>query len=381
MKLSPFVVLVFLLFIYGCQNQAKEKSNSKNSIIFDSSVSSYIVDSYKINLDPTTPIKSPNIQYLEEKNQLAMMNASINEINIYDLESAKLDRKVKLEESGPNGVGKVRMFRVYEDKLYVLNPNQFKFFQLDFSGNVIKKYDLNRDNAPKPKATTWQPLIIDWPYAYMASTPYRDYNSKSFYEANDLMTRLNLETEEIAYSITYPDKIKGNLWGPNLSDKFYTYNSEQKKFIISWPPIADLSVGDFNDMELVSVPSKYNIKPEPVDEVPRDFNKRHAIFTTNPQYSDIFYNKYKNEYYRIVEQRVPEKYIDSQDYDEKSLKPFSLMVLDSDLNVKKEIEFPHLKYYHFMVFITKKGLYMAKIPENEDELVFDCFQFDDNEKV
>lgn len=385
-----FILIAIAGFCTACNTSQKEVRNSSikddlslkkvsNNILDSdramSNSSMYKVDSLKLRLDATTPAKSTYIQYLADRNELAMMNPSMNTINVFDLDRAQLKKKIVLKQNGPNGVGDIRSFNIQDNFVYVLNTQTYKFYQLDTAGNVLEKYDLSKDGGSKAKGSTRQPIIIDWPLAIMCSTPYKSLSSTDLYESEDLLTLLNLETKEINYFLSYPKEVKGHLWGPNLSDKFYTYNAETKKLVVSWPPTSVLSETDLKTIKNYDAPSITNIKVNPVKVMPTGYKETHAIYIENPQYSYIFYDQFKKCYYRMVAQEVPERFRNDNDFDKSNLKPFSIMVLDLSFQTVKEIEFPHLTYYNYMTFVTEEGLWMARIPENEDELVFDCFSF------
>lgn len=369
---------IFSILIFSsCNTKVKtndEKNTAKLAVAKSSSLDKFIVKTVNFKLDETTPAKSSYIQFIEETNSLAFMNPTMNTINIYNLDSSELSKKIILERDGPNGVGQVRSFIIKGDKLFVLNSDAYKFYQLDSSGKVLETYNLATKNGSKAKASTRQPIIIEWPYAILCSTPYRSLSSTELYEAQDLLTILNLETKEIEYFLPYPEEVKGKLWGSNLSDKFYTYNQEKKEIVISWPPTSKITVSDLTSIKYYDLPSKHNIQTRPVETMPSDYKASHEIYTKNPQYFYIFHDKFRSLYYRMVAKAVPEKFLNSNNFDESNLKPFSIMVVDEGFRVLDEIDFPHLKYYNYMTFINKEGLWMARIPENEDELIFDCFK-------
>jgi hypothetical protein len=379
--------LLFITSLFQCstpQVENKERVLEGESFFSsfqkaDSDISPFLKYQVELLLDDYSSTKSPCIQYLEEQGQLALMNVSINSIDFYAIHTGKMVKRIKLAEEGPNGVGKVRMFGIHDSTLFVLNDEQMRLYLVNSSGKVKMRYNLAGSNAPKPRVRTMEPMTIIPPLVYMNSTPSRNFASKNFCEAEDLVTILNLDTGEIKYTLGYPEEMKMKLWGPNLAMKYHAYNPDTKKFIYAFAASHYVIETDFTEKNHYLTKSKYITDIPPAKKVSNDFNQRHKIYTDNPEYTEIFYDKYRKRIYRVANQPIPEHLKDSDDFDESMIKPFSIIVLDEKFNMLGEFKFPHLKYYSYMGFVKEEGFCMARFPESEDRIIFDCFDFPTNE--
>ena len=101
------------------------------------------------------------------------------------------------------------------------------------------------------------------------------------------------------------------------------------------------------------------------------------------EYGNLLYDKYRNVYYRVAfpQTDVPHdlkdrEYMDLLVYGRKT---FSILVLDKNLDIIGETQFPDYTYNPMMMFVHKDGLYIsASHPFNEDYsddwLYFQCFE-------
>ena len=95
------------------------------------------------------------------------------------------------------------------------------------------------------------------------------------------------------------------------------------------------------------------------------------------RYKSIHYDPWKNLYYRLV--AIPLEIVDKKNYFPYTYEQdFSVLVLDKEFNLLKEVYFPGKTYQHLNIGISKKGLVLMKNNEfypnlNEDILEVDIF--------
>lgn len=181
----------------------------------------------------------------------------------------------------------------------------------------------------------------------------------------------------ICYHI--PKLINKKNWGGfNFRVVLSCFNERGGNLVLSFP--ADASITVYN---LRSGKTEYHhaastffgeIKPLSHSKDGKiDWEVIYKHFATQPSYSSIIYDRYRNVYYRTAD--IP---INEDKYDQNNIegwvKPFSIMVLDSEFNLIGEALLPHLSYSRTEFFVSKEGLNMKKNHEDdEDLLVFSAF--------
>ncbi len=91
-------------------------------------------------------------------------------------------------------------------------------------------------------------------------------------------------------------------------------------------------------------------------------------------YGKIFYDSYKELYYRVVEKPKPEIVVDVP----QRTKPFGIIVLNKNFEKIMEVDFEYGKYVLSNMFVSSKGLNVLnyeKILTDESHIVFDVFDF------
>lgn len=116
---------------------------------------------------------------------------------------------------------------------------------------------------------------------------------------------------------------------------------------------------DFNSF--IELPAKSNYINTSFTYDIQDFDQKSSSEITdiqNPSYATILYNRYLNEYYRIA--LHSQKYMNSDStYNTFFDKSWSVLVLDSNFNLKKEIFIPEKKYLFTEFFISRDGFYIS----------------------
>jgi hypothetical protein len=97
-------------------------------------------------------------------------------------------------------------------------------------------------------------------------------------------------------------------------------------------------------------------------EKTRDHNYQLKYFIENDRFNVLTYDKYTDQYYRILGKGINLKNNDGTINNDK---PFIIFIYDSNFKLRKEISFPPNKYNAFAIFCTKNLTYL--ITKNDDE--------------
>ena len=194
------------------------------------------------------------------------------------------------------------------------------------------------------------------------------------------MLKLNLIDNQLTYQYKCSDKYKEGFWG--VGDYTLTYNTineEASLFLYSFP--ADEYVYAMSAQENSS--TKYLAQSSYIDlltptyeskEVAGSYLETTGKYRAKGGYGPVYYDKYRELYYRFAFHPLPEKEAKFQvDPIDKQM-PLSVIILDKHFAKIGETVLSYLKYDPYTVFITKEGLHIShNKPDNEDELIFDIF--------
>lgn len=140
---------------------------------------------------------------------------------------------------------------------------------------------------------------------------------------------------------------------------------------------------DHESVDKIKIKSKYISEIKFTENMNGDPMK---IASENPKYGNLYYDKYRNVYYRIAypENNISsnENFIEMYAYGRKT---FSIIILDKNFNIIGETLFPDFIYNPAVIFIREDGLYICnshyKNPNfDEDRLEFTKFQLSSNKK-
>lgn len=362
---KKYLLLVIFIIFYGCIRKPLpneiEKINEVN-LIETEKVLELRID------NKTKNICNALFYYEANKNvrYLTFLNAGQNEIQFYNIDSAKLSYKVKLSIEGPNGTGKILGFTVQSlDSIYITSKTNINIlYMVNREGDIIKKYHVKKflfgdyifggvSYHYNPILKIENKLYLGVFLADMPSTIERMNHRK-------LTVKIDLQNDSIEIMpLEYPDLSSGEA---NKIVSFIpsrTYNG--KEFIFNFNGSHNLYITkdmkNFNNHVLAK--SRYiNKKIKSIKET-TNFLQRSKCFLETPHYSTIIYDKYREVYYRFV---YPGIKVDiSDDLMDLNMfkKVFSIMILNKDLEIIGETMLPENKYNMTMYFVAPEGLYLS----------------------
>ncbi len=379
-KLNRLFCLLIFLFSIKCSNSQEgiQKYTSKDLYRIVE------VAEKKFPLDSLTGYYTPSIQVFESKRDtsryLCILNEYENSIYIYSYESSELFSALAFEINGPNGVGKVNDFLIHNyDSIFLLSEKSKKLSIVDSIGRLKKSYPLFLAN---PVGGTNQPII---------KIRNKLYITNIFDKGIDPLGKIDLRSENLKISIdindstvstffSYPKSYANGIWGPNMLQFYYCYNSSSENFIYSFSADPYLFEQN-NNMELTSylAQSKYFSEIKPMQS--KDFSRENRIkyFLTTPDYNAIIFDKFRNVYYRFAHLPISSDDLSSRDMNKSRIKHTSVIILDADFNKIGENLIPRFSYTETMFFVTREGLHLGKWEtsiNHEDTLTFGVFQLE-----
>jgi|GEM_PF-1189703 len=382
-KKLPFIVVIFKLFIlfcFGCRNGD------------DSSVGIYTLKEVKkvqFPMDNETSYRTFFTSTFVDsagREMLVFLSQEKPSIQLFDIETQRLEKEILLIADGPNGVGSPSGLLLQSmDSIFVISSTHYRVSMINSSGTLIRSYNLLEGENYNENTGMLRPYTTSRPVKcgskiYFNVAPDRDVYNPSYFEGATSLV-LDLVNGTASYFNTYPLEFKGGVWGVASVNYSTTFNESSELFVYSFAISDSLTVFDLESdlTKRVFAGSKSitaDIKPMPVPE--NSYDLEYALET--PYYGGVVYDEYRNVYYRFVRHAISNK--DSNgETNEFHEKPISIIILDKDFQRLGEVRLADNVFLDYIYFVSKDGLFVSNgNPENkdlvEDFAVFSCFQLE-----
>lgn len=375
MKITLLAV-ISLFCLLSCVDKKVQTKESYNLVASDKQLS--------FALDPNTKTFILALfPFTDEtgKEYLTFQNQDQNEILFYDMNSRKLEFKVKPAYEGPNGVGQVLGYYVHTiDSIFLTISGINEIVLVNRNAEIKDK--INYERAEDGTLLTdfcsissvYQPIIMIDKEMYIMSGCNR------WLEKDPVAAVINLEDKTIHslpyYYPSFPgadNKAKRAGIEEHLSRCF-----DGKHFVYSFyfDETIYIASQDHDSIKEVKVKSKYIDKVRLLDDYG---NLTITDACENPNYGNLLFDKYRNVYYRIAYPETEiEKEVKGMELLQYGRKNFSIIILDKNFNIIGETLFPDYTYNSTVMFVREDGLYISDShylnPDySDDQLSFKCF--------
>ncbi|GAB2617717.1 DUF4221 family protein [Belliella aquatica] len=379
--MKNLIPILFLLFtIISCQN---DKPNSY--LVYDD----YLKGQVSLSLDDSTSLDFFFINTYSDsaKNFFLSLNPITNSVDKYSLESGELVKRIDVPIDGPEGITGILQGFTYHN-----SDSIFLFIKGKVSGGIIindegKFIDRLRHRDVQSEARTLinhatngsNPTVKINDELYFMRYPLFDtYNPSNINDQYPLSLSYDLAKKELEFDslITYPTFYQNEIW--SIFDLTFsrTFN-EKKQTVISWPLLDYLLIYDLQNGKVSKKPAKSNLDkevPRPYTGAPKG-DQADKTTLSALRYRAIIYDPWKSLYYRVAV--LPLSDVDGKQYFPNSYEQeFSILTLDQDFNLLKEVFFPGKVYNHFNISVSKKGLLLMKNNQFDQTLKEDSLRID-----
>ncbi|TKG91988.1 DUF4221 domain-containing protein [Puteibacter caeruleilacunae] len=387
------IIYIFfsLIFISCVSSSNKINDKSKESPTKGKTYHCELVSSSKklvFKLNDRIVNRSINIQHYtapDSMQYLFYLNGQGNDICVFNIDSSKLIKTIRLESVGPNGVGgMVRGFEVVNfDSIYITSAFIRRLFIVNSDAKVIGA--INYEDFKQDY------LVADVVSRSFGNKRIKFKNGKiymPFYPGYDEGNYKTVNPEDLR-CLAVVDPVKRNIkplnvgfpsdyWDSNFYPLFYSFFMYKDKFYLDYSCDDRIRVScDTENWETYTVSSKYI-------DVKKIYRKQHG-WGVNPNYFCFVADPYRNVFYRFVMHEQSQ--IQDRNIQELTRYPhkFSIMILDEEMNVLGETLFPIDTYDMHGYFINKDGLYLSRSnPYNPnydvDKLEFELIKLEKHEK-
>lgn len=319
------------------------------------------------------------------KEYITFQNDFKNEIYFYDFKTQALTFKFKQAVEGNNGVGGILGYYIQDlNHIYLTSDFKREIYLVDTAGMVKEKFQYKKTIDDIPLSRSYSATFRYHPFEIIGNKMYGISGCDRKVAFDPISFTIDLETKEIKHlPFEYlTPKTEINPAKKSGSENSFSREFDGSRFIYSFSYEEDLYIASIDHQTITQKPakSKYIEKLVPFD----DFgNVTFEGACEHAEYGNLLYDKYRNVYYRVAfpQTDVPHdlkdrEYMDLLVYGRKT---FSILVLDKNLDIIGETQFPDYTYNPMMMFVHKDGLYIsASHPFNEnysdDWLHFQCFE-------
>jgi hypothetical protein len=372
--LTTSLVLIPLLFCCNSKRANIETLDQKTL---------KLAGTLNFRIAPSSSNQTQYLQYLQFEGQeyLAMANKNNYSIEVYSFSTKDIIQKYKLPTSGPYDIKFPQMFGFLItdwDSVFVGLYNRPNFLMLNKQSEVTDLLVL-KEKVTNPVFLSRAP-ITRFDNAFLtASSPIHTFDQD--YWKNPLFTSISFHNKSVN-QFYRPPLVNGfKIYGGFHNHHSYTLNKDAGIIVSNLSFDSNLYVYSIKENKLIKTvhrPSRYFDEVPAFQKVYQEFSEgSQEHYIENPSYKSILYDKWRDLYYRIVEQGVELK--DTKGnfntwYDKKP----SVIILNSEFEVLGETDLLQSMYRISDAFVGEKGLYIAANNEknpryNEDEMVFDIY--------
>ena len=375
MKITLLAV-ISLFCLLSCVDKKVQTKESFNLVASDKQLS--------FALDPNTKTFILALfPFTDEtgKEYLTFQNQDQNEILFYDMNSRKLEFKVKPAYEGPNGVGQVLGYYVHTiDSIFLTLVGVCNIALIDKNAKLKDNISYEKSSDGTKLTQHYATSSTYCPIAMIDKEMYIMSGCNRWLEKDPISAVINMEDKTIhAFPYYYPsflgadNKAKRAGIEEHLSRCFdgkhfvYSFHFDETIYIASQ---------DHDSIKEVKVKSKYIDKVRLLDDYG---NLTITDACENPNYGNLLFDKYRNVYYRIAYPETEiEKEVKGMELLQYGRKNFSIIILDKNFNIIGETLFPDYTYNSTVMFVREDGLYISDShylnPDySDDVLSFKCF--------
>ncbi len=387
MSKNIFIVNVTSLLIstlLSCTSSVNE--TEKTNLLFYSHDFTIPLDA---STTPYTNYAQIYYDYSTDDGELYILNSNLNAIQSYNLLTGKKSKEIFFVKEGPTSVGVIQGFHIMSNRhIYVSNRDAKKLYVTSYEGLPLRKYDMEISNkqkvmvCPIPIMGSGIDICLSKSKVIIPGNPglVHERNAAAFFKQSFLSILLDTASTEVKYAITYPNVslLSRNNYPPQSITPF-CIAGEKDNLIYSFG--CDDSVYVYNNSGKL-IRKKYLHSNYSTDKIKSmasnvrytDNEECYLYYLNNLFYGAMYYDKYREYYYRFVKLPLKEKFtkrelLDGKRFDQR----WSVIVADKNLNKIEEIELSK-NIWGGLALISKEGLMIQKWVEDENRMVFSVFK-------
>lgn len=379
--LKPNIITVLLfLIIFSCNNSQTKYNKGP------------FLDEYKIikegtiELDVNDSVSNfiISFEYLDksefnlQEDIIVAHDWPAGSLNFFSVTKKQLVKKLKFETEGPRKIGPVLNGFHLKSMDSIMTVGGYFFSIVNSDGEPYFQHNLMKNNdglTALPQINNGASIVEHQHKIYMNTAPDISTLQPESFRGKQCVKILNLNNKNVTTEVEYPSIYRKGAFGPNYAPFYQAFNPSNLDIVFSFPADHNLytaKINDIRDIKSIWGGSKFIKSISPMERrFPEndDFQYYTRFYVQNPSYGHIFYDKYRELYYRVAYRPVTdERYIDGVRW-----KPKSLIIFDKDLSRRGEVELPE-NTNPSCIEPTKDGVLIDTGGGNENKLIFTLFK-------
>lgn len=376
------IIIIFCFFISCSDNTAKIRNAKRGNLKATKQLVE--IDSKSFLLDDETAPEPQYIQMFRDsagQDNLTFLNTYNNAIYFYRYNTSKFINKIIYDKEGPDGILNPMGYHIKSlDSIYVYDMSTADLVITNNNEEVFDKISLRGEEESK----TW---FAEYPqYIPRTVLPFIETQKELLLTGQSMRTlpesvidqfkftaRINLNSNEVNYSNTYPKELYGfnyNWEGEIFTDVYTEMHPDGDKLICSFPISHDLYIIDLKSDKYEKIYAGSNVAGtiRSIDKDPKSVSRQELIshITKTDEYTAIIHDKYRGFYYRFLLKAINDATNDT-DYKDKQI---SVIIMDENFDYLGETIIGSWKEWNwYNSFVTKEGLNIEFLEESDIEEV------------
>ena len=380
------VIYLFIIFYFSsCVNSGTEKNLYYGKK--ENKCEIHRVLKKDIPIGDSISVLTNYIQYVKEDDLLLFYNQYDNSIYAFNYEQGTLNKSIQLRKEGNNGVGEIQGFSyVNRDSIFVYNYEMFTLFLVNSSATVLWKKRLPMDEISEKgflPAYPWLQtncLMVYWNNKLILGGFGATESEKESSSNLPVTTIYEFQKDTVLLANNYPSQYQQYNWGGAFFRMpYFDVNKDNGTILVSFPQDHNLYVYSLYEF----IQKKYYAGCNQIKQINAYDQKKGEIidqeraykwYLNTPSYRNIHYDPYRKLYYRLAclpaNETLKKKYTIG-------IRPIILIVMDEYLRYLGECVLPdNIELRYTNSFVTKDGLNIQVLTDNEDLMTF--YQFEVN---
>lgn len=363
------LIIFYCMFVFiSCKHDVNSNNSYKKHLI---KINDVYYDSITFHLDSLSLPYSKMFQYYEDsiKEYFTYFNSHTNSIYLFDYKTKKQEAIFNCSTFSRD----INSYFIHnKDSILLLDSKRNVLFLVDKSWtdctSINLKHEMINDSVIFPYQYI-EPSLP--PVIYNNSIYIMGYHVGEFFEYNvprKVIMKNNFKTTGSDFLINLPGIYNEFNWGTTYNYIISsTYNPIEHLIILNFPIYHDLYVYDLDTEKgrYVQAGSNFIKSIEPYSVNKKDIldsNERQKYYLENHSYESVFYDKYKNIYYRIAAFPISNSEVKRNDAWKK--RQYNLIILSSDFKYLGELAMKGVLPDN--VFINKSGFHIQTFSDDNE---------------
>lgn len=350
-----------ILILTSCY-QGNNKVHEKELILVNYELQ--LKDSVLIEVDTFVNIqKYVQLVHINSREYLICYQPTQDSTNfhVYDFNERKYLTTLSFQVSGPNGLGQVSPFATFLDfqNIILQQHNNNRIFICDSLGNVKEKIDLGELIEGAVYSQAAFPILTGDNYLYFFALPLFDQQSRRFSDNAKPEWRYDIKTKTASNVLPFYPKYDNNLFNSMEVWKASRCVGPSGEKVFSFAFDKDLYVHYGGFVRKYEIENRSIKKVDDNNLLLEDFQSQLNYISKTGLYTYLYYDQYRNLYYRIFLMPGEFKHPDGKTI-MLAERDFKIEIINASFQLVGQTFFKGREFNPYRILISKSGVFLEK---------------------